>query len=48
MNDELRNCLIEVAKTGKTRTYSVIAPMIGLNMTLPEDRGEISVLLCEI
>ncbi len=48
MNEELYNRLVEVAKTKGTITYSEVAQMVGLDISSPDDRREISRLLCEI
>ncbi len=48
MHDQIRDRLIEVARKGTVTYYSEIAPMAGLNMSLPNDRYEIGALLDDI
>ena len=48
MNIEIYEKLKEVAKSGQIIHYSKIAPLAGLDMSLPEDRNKIAVILDEI
>ena len=48
MNIEIYEKLKEVAKSAQIIHYSKIAPLAGLDMSLPEDRNTIAVILDEI
>jgi hypothetical protein len=48
MNEPLYQKLKEVAFSGQVTYYSDIAPIVGLDMSHPEDRNKISVLLDDI
>ena len=48
MNEAIYNRLLEVARAGEYITYSDIAPLADLDMTLDADRHEIGRLLGEI
>ncbi len=48
MPDQIRDKLIEVARERTVTYYSDIAPMAGLDMSLPNDRYEIGALLDDI
>jgi hypothetical protein len=45
MNEELYQTLRKVAAEGQVTHYSIVAPIVGLDMSHPEDRNQISVLL---
>ena len=48
MNKEIYKKLQEVAKSGNVTNYSDIAPLANLDMSNPDDRNKISVILDEI
>lgn len=48
MNTELRNELVGIASAAKVVRYGELAPNYGLDMSLVQDRNEISRLLDEI
>lgn len=48
MHDAIREKLIEVARANDVIFYSDIAPMAGLDMSLPKDRDEIGEILDDI
>jgi len=48
MHEEIYNKLKEVARAGTVTYYSDIAPMAGLDMSSPNDRYEIGVILDDI
>lgn len=46
--DDLYRALIEVARQRDTITYGEIAPLVGLTMVRPPDRGALGALLDEV
>lgn len=48
MNQILYAHLCEAARRGRVTRYSEVAPLVGLDMALSEDRNHISALLDEI
>lgn len=48
MHRDVYDVLVTKAKAGKTVTYGEIAPMVGLDMALADDRNQMADILREI